>query len=60
MTDKLIKAINKELFVSALKVGIRNNNSEPMATYLCNQLDDAKKLADFLEEYVKLLRNQAL
>lgn len=31
----------KKIIVEALKTMIRNNNPEPQATYLCNQLDDA-------------------
>lgn len=36
---------------------IRNNNPEPQATYLCNQLDDASCMADCLEEIFKQLRS---
>lgn len=35
---------------------IRNNNPEPQATYLCNQLDDASCIADCLEEMYKQIR----
>ncbi|WOG04605.1 hypothetical protein RJT11_03510 [Segatella copri] len=35
---------------------IRNNNPEPQATYLCDQLDDASCMADCLEEMYKQIR----
>lgn len=43
----------KKIIVEALKTMIRNNNPEPQATYLCNQLDDASCMADCLEEIFK-------
>lgn len=43
----------KKIIVEALKTMIRNNNPEPQATYLCNQLDDASCIADRLEELYK-------
>lgn len=46
----------KKIIVEALKTMIRNNNPEPQATYLCNQLDDASCIADCLEELYKLIR----
>lgn len=46
----------KKIMVEALKVMIRNNNPEPQATYLCNQLDDASCMADCLEKIFKQLR----
>lgn len=33
----------------AMKAMIRNSNPELQATYLCNQLDDDRYLADCLE-----------
>lgn len=47
----------KKIIVEALKTMIRNNNSEPQATYLCNQLDNASCMADCLEEIFKQLRS---
>lgn len=47
----------KKIIVEALKTMIRNNNPEPQATYLCNQLDDASGMADCLEEIFKQLRS---
>lgn len=46
----------KKIIVDALKTMIRNNNPEPQATYLCNQLDDASCIADCLEEMYKQIR----
>ena len=40
----------KKIIVEALKTMICNNNPEPQATYLCNQLDDASCIADCVEE----------
>lgn len=53
---KIKESSQKEIMVEALKVMIRNNNPEPQATYLCNQLDDASCIADCLEEIFKQLR----
>ena len=36
---KIKESSQKKIMVEALKVMIRNNNPEPQATYLCNQLD---------------------
>lgn len=47
----------KKIIVEALKTMIRNNNPDPQATYLCNQLDDASCMADCLEEIFKQLRS---
>lgn len=46
----------KKIIVEALKTMIRNNNPEPQATSLCDQLDDASCIADCLEEIFKQLR----
>lgn len=53
---KIKESSQKKIMVEALKVMIRNNNPEPQATYLCNQLDDASCIADCLEEIFKQLR----
>ena len=47
----------KKIIVEALKTMICNNNPEPQAIYLCNQLDDASCIADCLEEIFKQLRS---
>lgn len=51
------ESAQKNIIVEALKTMIRNNNPEPQATYLCNQLDDASCMADCLEEIFKQLRS---
>ena len=50
------ESAQKKIIVEALKTMIRNNNPEPQATCLCNQLDDASCMADCLEEIFKQLR----
>lgn len=51
------ESAQKKIIVEALKTMIRNNNSEPQATCLCDQLDDASCMADCLEEIFKQLRS---
>lgn len=51
------ESAQKKIIVEALKTIIRNNNSEPHATYLCDQLEDASCMADCLEEIFKQLRS---
>ncbi len=50
------ESAQKKIIVETLKTMIRNNNPEPQATYLCNQLDDASCIADSLEEMYKQIR----
>lgn len=50
------ESAQKKIIVETLKTMIRNNNSEPQATYLCDQLDDASCIADCLEEMYKQIR----
>lgn len=61
MTDKelmyeLQKAFDKEVLKLLLKTDIRRRFSEPEASSLCLQVDDAVKLADFLEYMAKEMR----
>lgn len=51
------ESAQKKIIVEALKTIIRNNNPEPQATYLCDQLADASCMADCLEEIFKQLRS---
>lgn len=51
------ESAQKKIIVEALKTMIRNNNPEPQATYLCEQLEDASRVADCLEEIFKQLRS---
>ena len=50
------ESAQKKIIVEALKTMNRNNNPEPQATCLCNQLDDVSCMADCLEEIFKQLR----
>lgn len=50
------ESVQKKVIVEALKTMIRNNNPEPQATFLCNQLEDASCIANCLEEIFKQLR----
>lgn len=63
MTDKelmydLHKAFDKEVVKLLLKTDIRQRFLEPEASRLCQQIDDAAKLADFLEYMAKEMRKQ--
>lgn len=61
MTDKelmyeLQKAFDKEMLKLLLKTDIRQRYPEPEASRLCQQVDDAVKLADLLEYMAKEMR----
>lgn len=61
MTDKelmydLHKAFDKEVVKLLLKTDIRQRFLEPEASRLCQQIDDAAKLADLLEYMAKEMR----
>lgn len=63
MTDKelmyeLQKAFDKEVLKLLLKTDIRQRFAEPEASLLCQQVDDAAKLADLLEYMAKEMREQ--
>lgn len=51
------ESAQKKIIVEALETMIRNNNPEPQATYLCDQLDNASCIADCLEEIFKQLKS---
>lgn len=53
---ELIRTISKEQLSEIIKVYIRQNFPEALATFYCQQFDEAKKLADFLELYAKYVR----
>lgn len=57
---KLIQAISKEQLSEMIKDTIRKSFPEPFATLCCQQFDDAKKLADFLDLYAKYVRENRL
>ena len=63
MTDKelmyeLYKAFDKEVVKLLLKTDIQRRFAEPEVSRLCQQVDDAAKLADLLEYMAKEMRNQ--
>lgn len=61
MTDKelmceLRKAYTKEAFANTIKADIRQRFPEPYASIYCQQFDNLKNVADFLEFAAKLMR----
>lgn len=58
MMYELQKAFDKEVLKLLLKTDIRQRFAEPEASLLCQQVDDAAKLADLLEYMAKEMREQ--
>lgn len=60
MTEKLynelLKAYTKEVLANMIKADIRQRFPEPYASMYCQQFDDFKNVADFLEFAAKLMR----
>ncbi len=60
MTEKLynelLKAYTKEVLANMIKADIRSRLPEPYASMYCQQFDDFKNVADFLEFAAKLMR----
>ena len=56
LNNDLYKAFNKEVVKLLLKTDIRQRFLEPEASRLCQQIDDAAKLADLLEYMAKEMR----
>ena len=54
--NELLKAYTKEALASMIKADIRNRFPEPYASMYCQQFDDFKNVADFLEFAAKLMR----
>ena len=52
----LLKAYTKEALASMIKADIRTRFPEPYASMYCQQFDDFKNVADFLEIVAKLMR----
>jgi hypothetical protein len=52
----LLKAYTKEALASMIKADIRNRFPEPYASMYCQQFDNFKNVADFLEFAAKLMR----
>ena len=53
---ELLKAYTKESLASMIKADIRSRFSEPYASMYCQQFDNFKNVADFLEFAAKLMR----
>ena len=54
--NELLKADIKEALASMRKADIRTRFPEPYASMYCQQFDDFKNVADFLEFAAKLMR----
>lgn len=54
--NELLKAYTKEAFANMIKADIRSRFPEPYASMYCQQFDDFKNVADFLEFAAKLMR----
>ena len=53
---ELQKAYTKEALANMIKADIRSRFPEPCASIYCQQFDDFKNVADFLEFAAKLMR----
>ena len=54
--NELQKAYTKEVLASMIKADIRSRFLELYASMYCQQFDDFKNIADFLEFAAKLMR----
>ena len=54
MMYDLQKAFDKEVVKLLLKTDIRQRFAEPEASSLCQQVDDAAKLADLLKDIISV------
>ena len=54
--NELQKAYTKDALASMIKADIRSRFPEPYASIYCQQFDDFKNVADFLEFAAKLMR----
>ena len=54
--NELQKAYTKEVLTSMIKADIRSRFPETYASMYCQQFDDLKNVADFLEFAAKLMR----
>ena len=54
--NELLKAYTKEALANMIKADIRSRFPEPYASIYCQQFDDFKNVADFLEFATKLMR----
>ena len=56
LNNDLQKAFDKEVVKLLLKTDIQQRFLEPEASRLCQQVDDAAKLADLLKDIAKEMR----
>ena len=56
--NELLKAYTKEALANMIKADISSRFPEPYASMYCQQFDDFKNVADFLEFAAKLMRRQ--
>ena len=54
--NELLKAYTKEALADMIKADIRQRFPEPYASMYCQQFDNFKKVGDFFEYAVKLMR----
>lgn len=54
--NEFLKAYTKEALASMIKADIRSRFPEPYASIYCQQFDNFKNVADFLEFAAKLMR----
>lgn len=54
--NEFLKAYAKEALASMIKANIRSSVPEPYSSMYCQQFDDFKNDADFLEFAAKLMR----
>ena len=54
---ELLKAYTKEAFANMIKADIRKRFPEPYASMYCQQFDNFKNVADFLEFAATLMRS---
>mgnify|MGYP003495967785 FL=1 len=54
--NELLKAYSKEALVNMIKADIRHRFPEPYASMYCQQFDNFKNVADFLEFAARLMR----
>lgn len=54
--NELQKVYTKEALASMIKADIRSRFPEPYASIYCQQFDDFKNVADFLEFAAKMIR----
>ena len=54
--NEFLKAYTKEVLASMIKADIRSRFPEPYSSMYCQQFDNFKNVADFLEFAAKLMR----